>query len=94
MNRIGYIGSKLKLKDWIFDEIVKRTDDTYTRFADLFAGSCIMTHDALDRGFDCISNDLETYSYIIASGLKCPFSAQLQSIVKHLDASASDSPGL
>lgn len=73
MNRIGYIGSKYKLKDWIFEEIEKRTDGTYTKFADLFAGSCIMTHEALERKYECFTNDLEPYSYIIANGLKCNF---------------------
>lgn len=85
MNRIGYIGSKLKLKDWIFEEISKRTDDTYTKFADLFAGSCIMTHEALEKKYECISNDLETYSYVIMNGLRCPFSDKLQNIIKTLD---------
>ena len=81
MNRIGYIGSKYKLKDWIFEEIEKRTDSTYTKFADLFAGSCIMTHEALERKYECFSNDLEPYSYIIANGLKCNFTLAVKSIV-------------
>lgn len=93
MNRIGYIGSKLKLKDWIFEEISKRTDDTYTKFADLFAGSCIMTHEALEKKYECISNDLETYSYVIMNGLKCPFSDKLQNIIETLDALDTYSPG-
>ena len=91
MNRIGYIGSKYKLKDWIFDEIQKRTDDTYMKFADLFAGSCIMTHEALERKYECFSNDLEPYSYIIANGLKCNFTSVVKSIVDKINNSTGSS---
>jgi adenine-specific DNA-methyltransferase len=87
MNRIGYIGSKYKLKDWIFGEIQKRTDSTYTKFADLFAGSCIMTHEALERKYECFSNDLEPYSHIIANGLKCDFTSRVKSIVDEINNS-------
>lgn len=93
MNRIGYIGSKLKLKDWIFDEISKRTDETHTKFADLFAGSCIMTHEALERNYECISNDLETYSYVILNGLRCSFSEKIRCIIESLDALDAYTPG-
>lgn len=86
MNRIGYIGSKFNIKDWIFDEIFKRTDKTFTSFADLFAGSCIMTHEALSRGYSCTSNDLEKYSHVIASGLRCPYTDVVDNLVKRLDA--------
>lgn len=87
MNRIGYIGSKYKLKDWIFEEIEKRTNSTYTKFADLFAGSCIMTHEALERKYECFSNDLEPYSYIISNGLKCNFTLAVKSIVDEINNS-------
>jgi len=87
MNRIGYIGSKYKLKEWIFEEIHKRTDSSYTRFADLFAGSCIMTHEALERKYTCFSNDLESYSYVIANGLKCNFTPAVKSIMDDLNNS-------
>ena len=86
MNRIGYIGSKYNIKNWIFDEISKRTDETFTSFADLFAGSCIMTHEALSRGYSVASNDMENYSYVIASGLRCPYTANIEDIMKCLDS--------
>jgi adenine-specific DNA-methyltransferase len=93
MNRIGYIGSKYKLKDWIFDEIQKRTDDTYTKFADLFAGSCIMTHEALERKYECFSNDLEPYSYVIANGLRCNFTPFIKSVVDDINNSTGTLSG-
>ena len=93
MNRIGYIGSKYKLKDWIFEEIQKRTDSTYTKFSDLFAGSCIMTHEALERKYDCFSNDLEPYSFIIANGLRCRFTPDVKSIVDEINNSNGALPG-
>jgi len=93
MNRIGYIGSKYKLKDWIFEEIEKRTDSTYTKFADLFAGSCIMTHEALVRKYECFTNDLEPYSYIIANGLKCNFTPVVESIVNDINNSVGKIDG-
>ena len=85
MKRIGYIGSKFKLKEWIFDEISKRTDSTYTHFSDLFSGSCVMTLEALNRGYKVASNDLEAYSHIIASGLRCPYTSELEQIINNLD---------
>ncbi|AGE50348.1 adenine-specific methyltransferase [Acanthocystis turfacea Chlorella virus Canal-1] len=91
--RIGYIGSKYNISEWIFDEISKRTDDTFTSFADLFTGSCIMTHEALSRGYSCTSNDLEKYSHVIASGLRCPYTDVVDEIVKRLDSTEEGESG-
>jgi adenine-specific DNA-methyltransferase len=88
--RIGYIGSKYNIKEWIFDEISKRTDETFTSFSDLFAGSCIMTHEALSRGYSCTSNDMEKYSHVIASGLRCPYTIIIEDIMKRLDAAEGE----
>lgn len=88
--RIGYIGSKNGIKKWIFDEISKRTDETFTSFADLFAGSCAMTHEALSRGYSVVSNDLEKYSHIIASGLRCPYTTIIEDIMKRLDVAEGE----
>jgi len=85
MQRIGYIGSKFKLTDWIFEEIEKRTDDTFETFADIFAGSCTVTNAALSRGYSTISNDLEMYSHVIARGLQCQYSDRISAIIQQLN---------
>jgi adenine-specific DNA-methyltransferase len=81
---IGYMGSKAKLCDLIFEEIEKRAPDAKT-FADLFAGSGIVTFNALERGYSCVSNDLERYSYAILRGLKTPFGDKLKMIIDELN---------
>jgi len=85
MNRIGYIGSKHKLSDWIFEEIAKRTDKSFISFADIFAGSCAVTDAALSHGYSTISNDLEMYSHVIARGLQCQYSDQISTIIDRLN---------
>lgn len=85
MNRIGYIGSKYKLSNWIFKEIAKRTDQSFISFADIFAGSCAITDASLTHGYSTISNDLEMYSHIIAQGLQCRYSDQISTIITQLN---------
>lgn len=85
MNRLGYIGSKYRLKDWIFSEIEKHASG-YRTFADLFAGTCIMTHEALGRGYDCVSNDLEMYSYVVSRGIQCCFNEKLANIIEKMNS--------
>jgi adenine-specific DNA-methyltransferase len=81
---IGYMGSKAKLCDQIFEETRTRMPEAKT-FADLFAGSCIVTYHALYHGYSCVSNDLEKYSCIILKGLKVPYTERLQTIIDDLN---------
>lgn len=79
------MGSKAKLCDMIFEEVKKRDPDAKT-FADIFAGSCIVTYNALHHGYSCVSNDLENYSCAILRGLKTPYSERLQRMIDDLNA--------
>jgi adenine-specific DNA-methyltransferase len=46
-----------------------------------------MTHEALKRKYECFSNDLEPYSFVIANGLRCNFTPFVQSIVDDINNS-------
>jgi len=68
VQRLNYIGSKYQLLDWIQGIIREKTGwDTFTgkRFADLFAGTGIVSHSFRLAGSSVLSNDAELYSSII-----------------------------
>ncbi|WP_338761638.1 DNA adenine methylase [Bernardetia sp. ABR2-2B] len=69
---MNYIGSKLRLSDWIIETITK----TYTKsnpskplsqttFAELFAGTGIISRKLKPSLHQIIANDLEPYSYVL-----------------------------
>ncbi|WP_375562102.1 DNA adenine methylase [Bernardetia sp. OM2101] len=73
---MNYIGSKLRLSDWIIETITK----TYTKlstdyspskplsqitFAELFAGTAIISRKLKSQVSQIIANDLEPYSYVL-----------------------------
>lgn len=62
---MNYIGSKLKLKDWIFEIIESKEKVDGKVFCDLFAGTGIIGKTAKEKGAIVIANDLQTYSYIL-----------------------------
>ena len=51
-----YIGCKTKLVDWIFDLIDKQTHDVHS-FCDIFAGTGVMAHKALQKYNRVVVND-------------------------------------
>ncbi len=61
---IPYIGSKRKLLGLI-DQAVALTKVTSGVFADLFAGSGVVSRYAKSRGFRTVANDWEPYSYVL-----------------------------
>ena len=69
VQRLNYIGSKYQLLDWIQGVIREKTGWSSfagKRFADLFAGTGIVSHSFRLAGSSVISNDAELYSSIIA----------------------------
>jgi adenine-specific DNA-methyltransferase len=46
-----------------------------------------MTHEALERKYECFSNDLEPYSFVIANGLRCNFTPFVKSVVDEINNS-------
>lgn len=69
INRLNYIGSKFQLLDWLTENIEEKTglqNFKDVHFADLFAGTGIVSHHFRQKGAVVLSNDAELYSSIIA----------------------------
>jgi adenine-specific DNA-methyltransferase len=70
---MDYIGSKLKLNDWIFGILFRKgyidfeTRSQYT-FVDACSGTASVSRFAAREGFNIIANDLMMYAKCIASG--------------------------
>lgn len=68
---LSYIGSKMKLLDWIKDSIEKYTNKKINEFeslADLFAGTGVVGYYMMQKGIKNVtSNDIQHYSYIVSS---------------------------
>ena len=68
---LSYIGSKMKLVDWIKDCIetyINKKINEIVSFADLFSGTGIVAYYMMQKGIKYItSNDIQHYSYVISS---------------------------
>lgn len=68
---LSYIGSKMKLLDWIKDSIETYTNKKINEirsFADLFSGTGVVGYYMMQKGINCVtSNDIQHYSYIVSS---------------------------
>lgn len=63
---MNYIGSKLSLKNFIVETILKVTNNFNGKiFADLFAGTGIIGTEFKKLGYQVISNDIQYYSYVL-----------------------------
>ncbi|MDR1615368.1 MAG: DNA adenine methylase [Campylobacteraceae bacterium] len=64
---MNYIGSKVKLSQWIKEEITNKTDGKIEDkvFCDLFAGTGIIGRIFKKTVKKVISNDIEEYSYVL-----------------------------
>ena len=66
---MDYIGSKLKLNDWIFEKITKVVPpDKGTTFLDACCGSGVVSRHAAFLGYNVVANDLMKFPSVIASG--------------------------
>jgi adenine-specific DNA-methyltransferase len=70
-NSFSYIGSKMKLLDWISNNIELYTNKTLKdidSFADLFSGTGVVAYYMIQKGIKNItSNDIEYYAFITSS---------------------------
>lgn len=68
---LSYIGSKMKLLDWIKDCIERYTNKKINEIksiADLFSGTGVVAYYMMQKGINCVtSNDIQHYSYIVSS---------------------------
>jgi len=65
---IGYIGSKYSLLEFIHEKITENIPDINDKvFCDLFAGTNIVSIYFKDKVKKIITNDIEHYSYVLAS---------------------------
>jgi len=63
---MNYIGSKLKLSDFIQDTISEYVGDlSNSTFCDIFAGTGIVGRTFKDKVYKVISNDIEKYSFVL-----------------------------
>ena len=83
MNTLNYIGCKNKLFDKIFSIFEENIPDLKNKsFSDLFMGTGIVSYNMLGKCKSVLSNDLETYSFIIGNALlKCNYSIKLKNII-------------
>jgi len=65
-NKIGYIGSKYSLLDFIYTNISSRVELKNKIFCDIFSGTNIVSIFFKDKVKKIITNDLEYYSYVLA----------------------------
>ena len=74
-NSLSYIGSKMKLLDWINNCIELYTNkkiNCFESFADLFSGTGVVAYYMMQKGIkNIISNDIQHYSFIISSVWTC-----------------------
>lgn len=63
---MNYIGSKYSLMDFLKETITSVVGtDTNKTFADLFAGTGVVGKTFKEKGYRVISNDIQTYSYVL-----------------------------
>jgi len=62
---MNYIGSKLRLINFLDESITSIVDKDCKSFCDLFAGTGIVGQHFKKIGYEIISNDLQYYSYVV-----------------------------
>jgi len=62
--KLGYIGSKFSLMEFIDDTIKKYTTDKNVVFCDIFGGTNIVSRYFKNK-YNIITNDMEYYSYVV-----------------------------
>jgi adenine-specific DNA-methyltransferase len=62
---MNYIGSKLRLLEFLEDSINKVADKNCKVFCDLFAGTGIVGSYFKQKGYTIIANDIQYYSYVL-----------------------------
>lgn len=63
---MNYIGSKHSILDFIESSILDFTKEEGHTFCDIFAGTAVVALRFKMNGYDCITNDLQYYSYVLS----------------------------
>ena len=92
--RLNYIGSKFLLLDWLKQSFLEKTglpSFESVRFADLFAGTGVVSHFLRQQKAITISNDAELYSSVITHALACSsYSDTLQAIITSMNTEVTE----
>lgn len=78
-----YLGSKDRIAQWIGDRIFEHFPDT-NHIIDLFAGSGVVSIDAIARGATVTANDIQPYSYCVLKALFTSHRHNLKDLIEHL----------
>jgi adenine-specific DNA-methyltransferase len=78
-----YMGSKLRIADWIMDEIEANFGEKCT-FVDLMSGTGAIAHHANLRGYEIVANDIQPYSFLILKSLFVDDKSGIDSIIDSL----------
>lgn len=83
MNTLNYIGCKNKLFEKLYSIFEENIPDINNKsFSDIFMGTGIVSYNMLGKCKYIVSNDLETYSFVIGNAiLKSNYSTQLKNII-------------
>ena len=92
MQTLAYLGSKKKLQGTLYYIINSNIENLHSRcFADLFAGTGIISFGIQNKVKSVTACDLEYYSYVINSALlKVNYTKKLKHIIKKLNSEISD----
>jgi len=82
---MDYIGSKVKLNDWLFDIITNSTGKPNKTFLDACSGSGAVSRFAAKIGYIVVSNDLMQFPSAIVNGSVGLTQKQLQTAAKLAD---------
>lgn len=83
MNTLNYIGCKNKLFEKLFSIFRENIPDIENKsFSDIFMGTGIVSYNMLGKCKSVVSNDLETYSFVIGNAiLKSNYTTKLKNII-------------
>ena len=83
---MDYIGSKVKLNDWLFEIIKNATGEPKNKtFLDACSGSGAVSRYAAQLGYQVISNDLMRFPSVIANGSIGLTDAQLKKATEEME---------
>ena len=83
---MDFIGSKVKLNDWIFGIIKAKVPYRSSMFMDGCSGSGVVSRYAAKEGYEVISNDLMQFPKVLANGSIGLTNAQKERVKKSIDA--------
>lgn len=80
-----YLGSKSRISQWIGDRIFEHFPGT-NHIVDLFAGSGVVSIDAITRGATVTANDIQPYAYCVLKALFVSHRQNLHNLIEYLES--------